>query len=235
MAAYPLNTQYTYSSFDAGASWVASPRPWTTSQTNGVEIAKDGSRTILTANPGNNVYLSANSGITWQSFDTGLLPWYEFFTCCCVSFNNSVMFAGRSLDKMYRSLNGGGNWEVCSNSFASQFSKVACDWTGNYVVATSQSTTAWYQVSRDAGATWTKYGAGTIYLTCAVSGNGRVMAVATYGGNLLLSTDFGLTWASVNVDGASGTYLWTDIGINYDGKVIAACAVDGPLYIGTSL
>jgi len=234
MAAYPLDTQYTYSSFDAGASWVASPRPWTTNQTNGVEIAKDGSRTILTANPGNLIYLSNNNGISWQSKDTGLLPWYEFFTCCCASFNNSVMFAGRSLDKMYRSLNGGALWQVCSNSFASQFSKVACDWSGTYVIATSQSTTTWWQVSRDGGQTWTKYGAGSPYLTCAVSGNGRVMAAATYGGYLFLSTDFGLTWTNVNVDGAGSTYLWTDIGINYDGTTIVACAVDGPLYIATA-
>lgn len=74
MAAYPLDTQYTYSSFDAGASWAASPRPWTTSQTNGAEIAKDGSKTILTANPGNPVYLSGNNGISWEAKDTGLLP-----------------------------------------------------------------------------------------------------------------------------------------------------------------
>jgi hypothetical protein len=60
------------------------------------------------------------------------------------------------------------------------------------------------------------------------------MAAATYGGYLFLSTDFGLTWTNVNVDGLGNTYLWTDIGINYDGTVIAACAVDGPLFIGSA-
>jgi hypothetical protein len=60
------------------------------------------------------------------------------------------------------------------------------------------------------------------------------MAVGKYGGRLDVSTDFGATWTTQNVDGFNGEYLWTDIGINYDGTVIVACAINGPLYIATA-
>lgn len=238
-AAYPLDTQVTYASFDYAASWGSFTRPWGASQTNSAEISDDGKVTIVTANPGNEIYLSTNNGVSWTSKDTGLLPWYDFYTASCLSSNGEAMFAGRSLDKIHRSTNSGGLWAVCNNSFPSQFSQIACSGDGNIVLATSNSGTGWFQVSRDAGLTWTKAGVNPNnnadgWQCCAVSTNGRVMAVGKYGGRLDVSTDFGVTWTTQNVDGAGGAYLWTDIGINYDGTVIVACALNGPLYIGTA-
>lgn len=133
------------------------------------------------------VLRTVDGGLTWTSADL----YYEVYDCYFVDANTVYASGGQA--KIYKSINGGINWNIISPLSANggYWYNSVCFVNNNkgFVVGTSgkiMSTT-------DAGATWNQYGVTHYNITSLYFPSSQV-GYATDWGNIYKSTDAGLNW-----------------------------------------
>ena len=104
------------------------------------------------SNFGTNIYTSTNRGRTWTQTSAPVLTWSSF----AFSSTGQYLLAcpgGNSGGNIYTSSNYGVTWT--SRSFVSNWACAASDYTGQYLVAYSSTTTPGVYTSSDFGVNWT--------------------------------------------------------------------------------
>jgi hypothetical protein len=153
-----------------------------------------GSGDNLFAGTQGNLFLSPNSGESWDLDTTGFnIPpntWYGINTL--FEMNNYIFAAQAS--NVYRSTNNGNSWTMVStlNSFSSlRFASI-----GNNLFAGIWGGAGVY-VSSDSGLSWTAAGSGITsnYVNTLVANGSNLFAGSN---GIFLSTDNGLSWTPVN-------------------------------------
>jgi len=212
-----------YKSDDGGASWVTIGVGFVP---GAFAVSADGARRVVVFDNGTVIY-SPNSTGTWSTSPTSLSM--TSAAAAAMSADGLRVFAadGGADGKVYRSTNGGANWEAITAVPASGWAALGISADGVRVFALPKGN-GQMQQSSNGGYDWSA--AGPIpngnWSTIAVSGNGRYIVAGDDGGEIHLSRDFGTTWEQpAALPGAVSS-----LAISRDGKVILAGTANGGLY-----
>lgn len=187
-----------YRSIDYGASFSAlSNSPdYTNNGASSIACNSTGQRLYVGALFSSEIYVSSNSGNTWSSPIS--FPGYLYGITC----NYSGQYVYALVDSNVSiSTNYGQSWSNTISISNYGCSQIACDWSGQNVVA-SCNTDGIYR-STNYGQTWTKtnapstplVGGGTYYYRIACNSTGqRIIAMDTNNSMIYLSSDAGETW-----------------------------------------
>lgn len=137
---------------------------------------------------------SSDSGLTWQSANTGLTDSMIFGL---LATSNYVLAAGQSGNTIYRSTNNGDSWSVIANGLPYCFTIVQ---KGTTLFATSQGEGV--QRSTDDGLTWAKCTNGLSGLNNglfmqSLTVFGSTLIGGTTNGTIFTSTDDGDHWTEM--------------------------------------
>ncbi|MGD0338143.1 MAG: FG-GAP-like repeat-containing protein [Bacteroidota bacterium] len=186
-------------STDNGTSWSAVNTGLPIIRVNALAV----SGTNLFAGTPSGVYLSTNNGTSWTAVNNGLT--YTSVNALAVSGTN--LFAGILGGGVFLSTNNGTNWSAVNTgltntnvqAFAVSGTNLFAGTNGGGVFLSTDSGTSWKATST--GLPWK-----TSYVEAfAISGTN--LFAGTYGG-VLLSTNNGTSWTSVNI-GLTNTYVHT--------------------------
>ncbi len=173
--------------------WMAGfERPYYTS-VSGIDFLPDGSMVISTFGEG--VFTSSDSGRTWVNRWSG--PATTKINAMTLSPLGTIL-TGCDSGRIYRSTNGGLEWELVAVDPSSLILAFSRDSSGRIWAGTSSN----IYVSADDGKTWTASGSGitTSYISSLATGpDGRLYA-GSYNGNFFFSTDGGVEWKKSVVD-----------------------------------
>jgi hypothetical protein len=133
---------------------------------------------------GGGVYLSTNSGTTWNQI--GLNTYY----INCLAVYGTYLLAGPGYGSIYLSSNSGISWiqSILTSSGESGVNAFAVSGTNIFAATYTDGVF----LSTDSGGTWSKTGTSLFFLSLAVSPNGFLFAGNLYG--VLSSSDNGASW-----------------------------------------
>jgi hypothetical protein len=237
-----LQGSLVYMSTNFGLSWKSLPAPNT--NWGRVAMSADGKKlfagagvTVGDRNLTGPIYSSRDSGSTWQQVGESRL--WKGLAC---SADGSTLLA--CSDLVFRSQDSGDTWH--------QTSLPSGPWTCVTISSDGQKMAAsnWSGGWRDAGTIWTSINAGETWkpadsiqaITLVSSGDGSKL-LANAGGagqflNAAVSTNWGLTWARINLYGAAcpattydGKKWFAQAGTSYNAM---ACSDDGGVTWGLS-
>src|SRR5437899_1091207 len=100
-------------------------------------------------NPGP-IYVSTNSGATWQVSGAPLNFWWALAS----STNGEKLVAAVLGESIYTSTNAGASWTQCTNAPQAPWFAVASSWDGEKLVAVSGGTDRSIYTSTNAGLNW---------------------------------------------------------------------------------
>lgn len=143
-----------------------------------------------------------------------------------VTYNSSIQM----------SCNFGKTWFYPDDIFAANFSSCAVSMTGKYIVATSfhngYNDSAIY-ISSDYGQTFQKVqGIKTdvIFVSCAISADGKIISVLEDSGKHYQSKDFGKTFSVIKLQGSLRRVI-----LSYNGKFCIITTNEGTVYINSKI
>jgi hypothetical protein len=213
-----------------------------------VSSSADG-KTLLVVGPpivGMGVYVSTNSGTTWQ---TNNLPYQNWYAGAASSDGTKlvVMADGFGVDSpglVYTSTNSGASWNQSTGAPSLGWVSVASSADGTKLVAAVNGNNTYSGVpygyiftSPDSGVTWNFTSAPQIYWSAvACSADGNKLVAAPYKDPFLrpvpiyTSADSGTTWVTNNTPSEH----WVTVASSADGTRLAAATADGLLYYSTN-
>lgn len=158
--------------------------------------------TLILATGGNQniVYKSVNSG----SFVSAGLSVNNHWTAVAVSSDGNVLLAGG--DNLYRSTNGGTNWNlILSNCFTSSCSMSS---DGKKMIHTSEPNQD-VRISTNSGQNWTTVTptGGIYWKGCGSNSDGTKLTCIGRSGTLYTSSNSGINWVSQTVDSGFTKFL----------------------------
>lgn len=217
---YP-NTGYIYFSTNGGGTWtpcMALYREW-----GSLTMSADGMTVIaLPAPSATAYYVSTNSGATWT---TNALPVSNFGPI--ISSADGCHWAGLGEGAVFASTNFGGAWT--SNNVTVSFFDQAClafSANGNTLVAAQGGNGGLICISTNLGASWNTNTVHNVWLSAAVSADGRRLIVSGYN-SIYTSADQGVTWVSNN---APRLPEWSAVASSADGRALVAAGYPGSIY-----
>jgi hypothetical protein len=185
-------------------SAAAPGQTWTQTQANinyywyGVAASADGTKLAATvsSNPGEGIYLSTNSGMTWNQSQAPAGEWGPIAS----SADGTQLVAGNANGYIYISTNSGASWNKTSSP-AETWSLIASSADGTKLLAVfppyESGSTGPIMVSTNSGNSWLP--ATNLFrywraITC--SADGSKMAAQPYGDGTVpyVSTNYGQTW-----------------------------------------
>jgi hypothetical protein len=164
------------------------------------------------------VFVSHNAGVDWVSYT---LPSYIADIICSHSGQYVYALSG---EQICISTNYGQTWSGQIGISMSGCSQIACDWSGQYIVAACYNDGIYR--STDYGQTWTKTSAPSnpyvgncqyyYYIACNSTGN-RILTFDTNNVNLYLSTNAGATWVLQYTPGSESNEAFMGVNVSPDG------------------
>lgn len=170
------------------------------------------------------VYVSTNAGTNWVSTTT-LSNYVENITC---SYSGQYVYALVS-GNVYISTNYGQAWSTAITISNYGCNQVACDWSGQNLVAACNGDGIYR--STNYGQTWTKtnavseplVGGSTYYYKIACNSTGqRIITMDVNNSVLYTSLDAGTTWTMQYTPESSSDEAFTGVSISADGTQYAA-------------
>ena len=169
------------------------------------------------------IYVSTNAGINWTSH---VMPNYVSSIVC--SHSGQYVYALVS-DDLYISTNYGQTWSSQIVISLNGCSDIACDWTGQYVVAACYNDGVYR--STNYGQTWTKTSAPSTpsvggaqnyyHIACNSTGN-RIISFDINNGTTYVSLDAGATWTLQYTPDSRSNEAFMGVSLSPDGTRYAA-------------
>jgi len=193
---------------------------WTACDING-----DGTVIVVCGDDYDYIVTSYDGGVTWTTGDTT-----DWWTEVAINNSGSIIYACANDSSIYKCTDGiGATWVELTGSAlpsSASWSSIACDSTGNRVIAAAYNDNLYY--SSDAGTTWTiitNLYPGVAWQSVSSSSSGqKLVACSTDNmsyGFVAISTDFGVNWL-ISLDAAfDATAISRDGLIAYTGMNIA--------------
>lgn len=164
--------------------------------------------------------------VTWSQSSIPASSW----SSVSISSDGSVQSILTSTSKIYQSFDIGSTWSNKTIIGDTSWSKIDISETGKYQTATTVYCLPWVSGcvshylyrSDDYGKTFVAVAYSAQWTTVSLSGSGQYQAAseyADYGGNIAISSDYGLTWKTITPSG--GTY-WCGVVISYTGQYLTA-------------
>ena len=210
-----------------GGNWTAQTsviRNW-----QSIASSSDGTK-LAAVVYGGYIYTSTDSGVTWTARTNVSRNWYSITSSGDGTKLQAVVYQGY----IYNSNDSGVTWTVQNNT-ALKWTSIASDYSGENVVATVYG--GYIYKSTNSGAGLQPTSAPTKYWRSVTSSNIlmgtapiKLAAVASNGGYIYTSSDFGVTWVSRT---SAGSRNWYSIDSSWDGTKLAAVADGGYIYTST--
>ena len=189
--------------------------------------------------------VSHDSGLTWQAsndnFGTCVDTAQGYVSHVVIDFssNAEIGVAAKTNGYLYYTSNSGDNWYA-------QFETGIQYWTAVQVTADGSEVYASFSsggdvgvfVSRDGAISWSTlpyfrdgvFREGFNIGSMAVSPSGESIIIADSGGELHVSSDYGITWSASTLGGRN----WTTVTVSHGGGVMGAAAIFDRVYISTN-
>jgi hypothetical protein len=225
-------------SSDSGVTWTAqSGVP--SANAYSIACSADGTRLVVGNNP--NLYTSTNSGLTWTAQTNGVLyDGYQTWNAVASSADGTRLIAVSDL--IYTSTNSGATWMPQINGIGhsgyQNWIAVASSTNGNNLVAAVLTQPSVHTAgiggiytSTNAGVTWQLQtnglpnGGVQIWFSVASSADGSRLIAAVNGGQIYVSTNYGLNWTA-----RAGTHAWHSVASSADGSKLLAIWGNGQIY-----
>jgi hypothetical protein len=178
---------------------------------------------MVTAILGGGIYVSRDSGKTWNTTSASSAQWHSV----AASADGTKLFAANGLG-IYASTNSGSTWTLLSTGPAAYV--IACSADGTKLVAAVSGGQIY--TSTDGGLSWTPRGYSGSWVAIASSADGSTLVAALSGGSVYTSSNGGSGWTArssgsgisvaVSADGtrmiaagSSGIYTSADSGANW--------------------
>ncbi|MEO1294724.1 MAG: YCF48-related protein, partial [Cyanobacteria bacterium J06636_16] len=179
---------------DGGLSW-ARPFRGLDNQNNFSELAIASESTVFIASKGDGIYRSEDEGDRWQPVNEGLES-LDISHLCASHASPSVLLARDTQNRLYRTGNGGEQWERTLQSQA--VNAIECPIHGNELFVIDQAGN--FFMSMDKGNAWTQgfsfQDAGKVTaITSIARNNSRLIFVGTDKGEVFTSQDQGRSFA----------------------------------------
>lgn len=183
-----------YSTPGDGLAWNRIPleRPYFSSISN---VVFPPSGAIVVSAYGEGVYLSLDSGATWEERSNGL---GSTVLNTMILTGSGTILVGTDSGRVYRATNDAISWEPYVIDSTLHILSFARDSTGRVWAGTSNNV----YVSSDDGRTWTRSGQGITasYVASMATGPDGTLYAGAYNGNFFSSTDNGVEWKRGNLD-----------------------------------
>ena len=193
--------------------------PTGTRQWVGMSSSSDGTR--LAASAFEEVWLSADSGLTWTVSNPSNGNYRQIASS---SDGSKLLLASSNSTKLERSTNFGASWATLTNTVTQSWHKVASSADGQVLAAAGLHGTPLY-FSTNSGAGWTSTGVNANWNGIAISDSGAVIVAVAGDRAIYVSTDSGATWS--NRDSSRN---WSDVSISNDGTKMIAAVGEGQIY-----
>ena len=196
-----------------------------------IRSSSDGTKLVAintNTNNTNYIYISTDSGATWQSTSSPLLNWIAI---AMSSDGNTIIGADYS-GSIYKSTNGGSSWTQLTNApdvdwsclaMSSDASILIAGINGGYIYTSTDSGTSWTMRTGSGSRTWSS-------IACSSDGTKIAGAAGYEGPNIYISTDSGATWTTSYVSATAYCYSVT---MSSDGTKLAVGSTYGD-YVYTS-
>jgi len=202
------------------AAWLLTSAP--SAGWRGVASSADGIKMVASAVGGSGIYVTADSGKTWNQSSSTFSP-----SCLASSADGTKLYGGIFGGGIVRSVNSGGSWALGAGAPSTNWNSIACSDDGSKVVAVVNPGRIY--TSTDFGATWTQQLNPPIkqWFAVASSGDGVNLVAGAFADKIYTSANSGVTW---NVQNGSDTTNWTAVASSRDGTKLAAAAFGGRIY-----
>ena len=218
-----------YISTNSGATWNPSTAPY--AQWMSIASSADGSRLVAAARYVSNefmlfspgaIYISTNSGATWQASSTPSGQWFSVASAPDGTTLAAAMYKGG----IHISTNSGNSWDT-SGAPATNWFAVAMSADGTKFVAGSDNAA---YISTDSGSNWTNVlpGASYRHVTCSLDGQ---KFAASNGSAIYTSTNSGLNWTLANFFLTGST---TSLACSTNGDKLVSASWPGLILISTN-
>jgi hypothetical protein len=208
-----------YTSTDYGMTWTPRgiSKQWTS-----ITSSADGTKLAAVQSNDGYVYLSSNSGVTWNTSSTGIISQYlSSITSSADGLKLALTTAG---GKIYTNNSG---WMPQNNAPSVNWAAIASSADGTKLIAAASS--YFLFTSPDSGVTWTGRLGSALWKSVTSSSDGSTLAAVGTDTQINLSKDSGVTWTA---QGPNAN--WSSITSSSDGTIIAAAENGGYIHISTN-
>ena len=179
------------------------------------------------SNFGTNIYTSTNRGRTWTQTTAPFTTWSS--VACSSTGQYLLACPSRNMGgNIYTSADYGVTWT--SRAFDSYWSCAASDYTGQYLVAYSQTTTPGVYTSSNFGVNWTIQAGATFAPTSMASNSTGQYLVAVSStavtGGIYISSNYGVNWTRT----FASVQNWISVASSSTGQYLVACVFSGFVY-----
>lgn len=186
---------------------------------NCADVALSYNGAIQTAIADGKVWISTNSGETWNlttntKVDINGLE----LASCAMSYSGQIQAVAGYNTSIYISINYGYSWY--EKAFVNKWKKVLISDEGEFYLASTEDRLF---VSQDYGNTWFSKLNPNLWSSIAMSKTGSVQVAAVKGGSIFVSTNYGENW--VEIDGTQNN--WLAVEVTQSGKMQTAAALEG--------
>ena len=196
-----------WKSLDDGVTWaIDSPQPSFTSVTS----SADGAMLAATDNGSNlydssgSIWTSSDSGVSWEPTSSPLLTWSSIASSG--DGTTLVATAGTGYSYIWQSTDSGYTWSNTVSAGQGNWTKIACDSTGERIVAIN-ATNGYIYSSSNSGDTWKlESSTGNKVWNCITySSDGSLVAAGIIGGHIYTGKALAAWNKELNIVGPTGT------------------------------
>ena len=226
------NSSGLYLSIDGGDSWTDAEilEDW-----QAVDVSPDGTKMI--ANSSESIYTKTEIGWNLVSMPEVVDP---FWTGTATNGDGSLLLAGNSAQKLFKSTDGGTSWsQFGPEPNEGNLWRIFVSSNGSRIIAGTNNGVGSLYVSVDNGVNWGTAkipGDGNRAWSVSASdedGSNLIVGENNGHGRLFTSSDFGTTWTERRPTGDFGRY-WESVASSSSGEYLVASVRQGLIYISNN-